>query len=91
LKCIVERDAVEGNGMSGQMRWPLLGLALLAPATVLGAETPPIGWQEAVARLAAERTRAETCAGVLKKYGDEATKAKGELTYGEANTGHRKS
>ena len=29
-----------------------------------------IGWQEAVARLAYERTLAETCVGLLKKRGD---------------------
>ena len=31
-----------------------------------------IGWQEAVARLAYERTKAETCVKELKKYGDKA-------------------
>lgn len=44
----------------------------------------PIGWQEAVARLAAERTRAETCAALLKKHGDEAEISRGALGYGEA-------
>src|SRR4051794_30168182 len=63
--------------------WPV-GLGLLLAAPVATAEAPAIGWQEAVARLAAERTRAETCAAVLKKYGDEAAKTKGALAYGEA-------
>lgn len=43
-----------------------------------------IGWQEAVARLAGERTRAETCAGLLKKHGDAAAISRGALAYGEA-------
>ena len=43
-----------------------------------------IGWQEAVARLAGERTRAETCAGLLKKHGDGAAISRGALAYGEA-------
>jgi len=48
------------------------------------AEARPIGWQEAVARLAAERTRAETCAALVKHLGDAAAKVRGELGYGEA-------
>ena len=42
---------------------PLLSASVAAP--VLHAEE--INWQEAVARLARERTLAETCAGLLKK------------------------
>jgi hypothetical protein len=69
--------------------WPVLALAvgLLSPALVsaaLAQGTPAIGWQEAVARLAAERTRAESCAGLLKKHGDEAARSRGGLAYGEA-------
>jgi hypothetical protein len=43
-----------------------------------------IGWQEAVARLAGERTRAETCTSLLKKHGDDAAISRGALAYGEA-------
>jgi hypothetical protein len=43
-----------------------------------------IGWQEAVARLAGERTRAETCASLLKKHGGAAAISRGALAYGEA-------
>src|SRR5580704_5923799 len=43
-----------------------------------------INWQEAVARLGRERTHAETCASVLKKYGDPAAKDHGSVDYGEA-------
>jgi hypothetical protein len=45
-----------------------------------------IGWQDAVTRFAGERTRAETCAAVLKKHGDEAAIARGALTYAEAKS-----
>jgi hypothetical protein len=41
-------------------------------------------WQEAVARLARERTQAETCVRVLKKYGSAAAIDRGSITYGEA-------
>ena len=60
----------------------LFALALLMLPADAGAQA--IGWQEAVARLAAERTRAETCAGLLKRHGDEAARGQGELGYGEA-------
>jgi hypothetical protein len=43
-----------------------------------------IGWQEAVARLAGERTRAETCTGLLKKHGGDDAISRGALAYGEA-------
>jgi hypothetical protein len=47
-------------------------------------EAHEINWQEAVARLARERTLAETCAAMLKKYGDTAAVDRGSLAYGEA-------
>jgi len=46
--------------------------------------TEDIGWQEAVARLAYERTRAETCVKALKACGDPAAIKRGEIAYGEA-------
>lgn len=49
-------------------------------------QTKAIGWQEAVARLAGERTRAETCTGLLKKHGDDAAISRGALAYGEAKS-----
>jgi hypothetical protein len=39
---------------------------------------------EAVARLAQERTQAETCVRLLKKYGDATAIDRGALAYGEA-------
>src|SRR5258708_454293 len=43
-----------------------------------------IGWPDAVGRLAGARSKAETCAAVLKRYGDEQQKSQGQLAYGEA-------
>jgi hypothetical protein len=43
-----------------------------------------IGWQEAVARLAHERTLAVTCAALLKKHGDASAIDRGALAYAEA-------
>jgi hypothetical protein len=37
-----------------------------------------------VARLAGERTKAETCVHFLKQYGDKGAVGQGELTYGDA-------
>jgi hypothetical protein len=60
----------------------LLLLALCLVGTALHAQE--INWQEAVTRLARERTLAETCAALLKRYGDPAAQARGAATYGEA-------
>ena len=54
----------------------LTGSALSEPATMT--------WPDAVAQLTAERTRAETCVAVLKKYGDAAQIDHGRLTYTNA-------
>jgi hypothetical protein len=61
------------------------GFCVLALSVGCGvAQAEGIGWQEAVARLAHERTRAETCVRLLKTYGDEAALSRGDLAYGEA-------
>jgi hypothetical protein len=62
--------------------WLLLLLAVGTAGTALRAQE--INWQEAVARLARERTLAETCVALLKQYGDQASQARGSITYGEA-------
>lgn len=62
--------------------WWLLLTAVLAAPTALHAEQ--INWQEAVARLARERTQAEACARILEKYGDTAAIDRGSLTYANA-------
>lgn len=59
-----------------------LSLVLLASPGLTQAES--IGWQEAVARLAHERTRAQTCVRLLKTFADEGALSRGDRTYGEA-------
>jgi hypothetical protein len=51
----------------------LMGSAISQPAT--------ISWPEAVAQLAGERAKAETCVALMKKYGDGAQIARAQLTY----------
>ena len=65
--------------------WLLFVLAVTVAGTALHAQEI-IGWQEAVARLARERTLAETCVTLLRKYGDQASQARGSRTYGEAKS-----
>jgi hypothetical protein len=64
------------------VRWwlPLFVLCLAGPAL----SAPDINWQEAVAQLAQERTQAETCVRLLKKYGNGAAIDRGSIAYGEA-------
>jgi hypothetical protein len=43
-----------------------------------------ISWPEAVAQLAGERAKAETCVALMKRYGDDAQIARAQLTYTNA-------
>jgi hypothetical protein len=66
---------------------PGLFLVLLAPLVLTGsASSQPatVTWPEAVAQLAGERAKAETCVALVKKYGDEAQIARTQLTYTNA-------
>ena len=65
-----------------RIAWLVILLAVAVAATPLCAQE--INWQEAVARLAQERTRAETCVVLLRKYGDATARDRGSLAYGEA-------
>src|SRR5215207_6948929 len=56
-------------------------VALLWP---VAATAEPVNWQEAVARLAGERTRAEACVILLKRHGDAAQISHGEFAYSNA-------
>jgi hypothetical protein len=64
-------------------RGVVLVVVLLLPAVVLA---QPMRWPEAVAALAAERTRAETCVRLLKRHAgnDAAVLSRGELAYAAA-------
>jgi len=62
--------------------WTTLALLMaIAPGVGRAAD---IGWPEAVGRLAGERSKAETCAALLKGSGDQQQIFRGELAYGEA-------
>ena len=68
-------------------RWLLFLLAVSVAGT--GVHAQEINWQEAVARLAHERTLAETCVALLRKYGDAAAQDRGSLAYGQAKGEYR--
>ncbi len=72
-----------------RVAWLLLvSLAVAAAATPLRAQE--INWQEAVSRLAGERTLAERCVGLLKKYGSAAAVDRGSLAYDDAKAEYEK-
>jgi hypothetical protein len=54
----------------------LTGFAIGQPARMT--------WPEAVAQLTGERTKAETCVALIKKYGDQTQIGRGQLTYTNA-------
>jgi len=43
-----------------------------------------MSWPEAVSQVAGQRAKAETCVALIKKYGNEAQIARGQLTYADA-------
>jgi hypothetical protein len=59
-------------------------LALFALTDSLIAQPAAISWPDAVGKIAGERAKAEACVALLKKYGDEAQKARGQITYTNA-------
>ena len=67
--------------------WRSAFLGVLAfvslPVFALG-QPATMTWPEAVAQLTSERTKAQTCVEFLKKYGDDAQVARGQLTYTNA-------
>jgi hypothetical protein len=59
-------------------------LALLAPMGSVIAQPAAISWPHAVGQIAGERAKAEACVALMKRYGDDAQKARGEITYTNA-------
>jgi hypothetical protein len=43
-----------------------------------------MSWPEAVGQIAGQRTKAETCVALMKRYGNDAQIARGQLTYADA-------
>jgi hypothetical protein len=68
------------------MRRALWLTALIVGSVAWAVSAQDIGWQEAVARLAQERTLAETCVALLKKHGQKNVGAieRGRLAYADA-------
>lgn len=59
--------------------------AMLVSAPALAQERKPLTWHKAVAELAGERTRAVTCARILKRHAaNDGTLSRGDMAYGEA-------
>ena len=65
------------------MAFPAL-LALFVLTDSVIAQPAAISWPDAVGKIAGERAKAETCVALMKKYGDDAQKARGEITYTSA-------
>jgi hypothetical protein len=66
---------------------PGVFLALLALHVLTGpaiSQPATMSWPEAVAQLAGQRAKAETCVSLIKKYGDDAQIVRGQLTYASA-------
>ena len=53
-------------------------LALIALTDSLIAQPAAISWPDAVGNIAGERAKAETCVALMKKYGDDAQKERGQ-------------
>ena len=62
---------------------PVLFALLVLTGSVI-AQTAQVSWSDAVGQIAGERAKAETCVALMKKYGDDAQKARGEITYTDA-------
>ena len=59
-------------------------LALLSLTVFALGQPATMTWPEAVAQLTGERTKAETCVALLKRYGDQTQVSRGQLTYTNA-------
>jgi hypothetical protein len=66
-----------------KMRSAAISVLFILAAFELG-HAADIGWPEAVGRLAGERSKAETCIALMKRYGNEAQVSSGRLVYMDA-------
>jgi hypothetical protein len=62
----------------------LVPLALLMMTGATVGQPAAVSWPDAVGQIAGERAKAETCVALMKKYGDDAQKARGQITYSGA-------
>jgi hypothetical protein len=71
--------------MISNSQMPIVAMLVLFGLPVFAfAQLAPLTWQDAVAQLTGERTKAETCVALVKKYGSEAQKGRGQITYADA-------
>jgi ABC-type phosphate transport system substrate-binding protein len=71
--------------ISMNQRSSFIALLVLLGSTVFAiGQHATMKWPEAVAQLTSERTKAETCVALVKKYGSDAQRARGQLTYSNA-------
>jgi hypothetical protein len=59
-------------------------LALFVLTESLIAQSAAMTWSDTVGQIAGERAKAETCVGLMKKYGDPSQRARGAITYASA-------
>jgi hypothetical protein len=62
--------------------YSLLSLFVLTDSVI--AQQAAMSWPDAVGQIAGERTKAETCVALMKKYGDDSQKSRGQITYTNA-------
>ncbi len=62
---------------------PALLVLFVLTGSVIG-QPATISWPDAVGKIAGERAKAEICVALMKKYGDDAQRARGEITYTNA-------
>jgi hypothetical protein len=65
------------------MAFPALLAVFVLTGSVI-AQPAAISWPDAVGQIAGERAKAETCVALMKKYGDDGQKARGQITYTNA-------
>jgi hypothetical protein len=82
-------ERLMGEFHSNRRTMKLQRLAILVFLVLAGSEfshAADIGWPEAVGRLAGERSKAETCIALMKRYGSEDQISRGRLTYADGKS-----
>jgi hypothetical protein len=73
-----------GGDMKIIQRVAFLALLVLTSSAI--SQPATISWSDAVAKISGERAKAETCVALMKKYGDDGQRARGQLTYTDAKS-----
>ena len=79
MQPLLVRGTMKSNRLALFRALAVLPLAVLTGSAI--SQPATISWPEAVAQLTGERAKAETCVALMKKYGDDAQIARGQLTY----------